>query len=246
MTRPRRSTRRWRRSTTTWPTRRGRGSPPRCRCRWPARPSRSASKPRPTVPRTRTSSSTRSRWTSSPARPRPDAGPRTSEGSLALFARRKDHRAMRNLLWLVPVAAFFLNPSLACSDEPQFQYGAAEMRAAVEGDWSLTITPAGGTAMQVTVHVEQAQTPPGATAAHVPGRALVRAAHACGTRTLVKGAGACTDQSEMPVNVTYVDGDASFATATLSGQFLVRSLAFTTGELYLKLGDYQIGVTVNA
>ena len=61
---------------------------------------------------------------------------------------------MRNLLWLVPVAAFFLNPSLACSDEPAFQYGAAEMRAAVEGDWSLTITPDGGTAMQVTVHVE--------------------------------------------------------------------------------------------
>jgi hypothetical protein len=48
---------------------------------------------------------------------------------------------MRKLLWAVPIAAFFLNPGLACTDEPEFQYGAAEMRAAVEGDWSFTIGP---------------------------------------------------------------------------------------------------------
>ena len=153
---------------------------------------------------------------------------------------------MRSLLWLVPVAAFFLNPSLACSDEPQFEYGAAEMRAAVEGDWSLTITPAAGTAMQVTVHVEQAATAPGATAARRRSSGLVRAAHACGTRTLVKGAGACTDESEMPLAVIYVAGDATLAGAMMSGQFLVRSLAFTTGELYLKLGDSPFVVQVNA
>jgi hypothetical protein len=153
---------------------------------------------------------------------------------------------MRNLLWLAPVAAFLLNPNLACSDEPQFQYGAAEMRAAVEGDWSLTITPDGGTAMQVTVHVEQAPTATGATASRRASRAFVRAAHACGTRTLVKGAGACIDQSEMPLAVTYVAGDAAFSTAMMSGQFLVRSLVFTNGELHLKLGDFQIVVQVNA
>jgi hypothetical protein len=116
---------------------------------------------------------------------------------------------MRKLMWLVPIAAFFLNPNLACSDEPQFQYGATEMRAAVEGDWSLTITPAGGTAMPVTVHVEQAATAPGPTAARRPLRGLVRAADACGTRTLVKGAGACTDATQMPLAVTYASGDAT-------------------------------------
>src|SRR4051795_12742072 len=98
---------------------------------------------------------------------------------------------MRKLMWLGPIGPFFLTPTLACSDEPQFQYGAAEMRAAVEGDWSLTITPDGGTAMQVTVHVEEAPTALGPTAARWPSRGFVRAAHACGTRTLVKSAGAC-------------------------------------------------------
>ena len=62
------------------------------------------------------------------------------------------------------------------------------------------------------MHVEQAPTAPGATAARrAVGARLVRAAHACGTRTLVKGAGACTDESEMPLAVTYVAGDATFA-----------------------------------
>ena len=53
---------------------------------------------------------------------------------------------MRKLIWIVPLAFFFLNPAIACGPaEPQFQYGAVEMRAAVEGDWSFTITPDGGT-----------------------------------------------------------------------------------------------------
>jgi hypothetical protein len=153
---------------------------------------------------------------------------------------------MRNLLWLVPVGAFFLNPTFACSDEPQFQYGAAEMRAAVEGDWSFTITPDGGTAMPVTVHVEQSPTAPTATAARSPSRAFVRAAHACGTRTLVKSAGACIDVTEMPLTVTYVAGDASFATAMMSGEFAVSSLTFVIGDLYLKLGNYTVFVQVHA
>ena len=50
---------------------------------------------------------------------------------------------MRNLLWFLPVAAFLLNPSFACSDDDEatFQFGATEMRAAVQGDWSFAITP---------------------------------------------------------------------------------------------------------
>ena len=52
---------------------------------------------------------------------------------------------MRSLLWVVPIAFFFLNPNLGCvgPDEPQFQYGAAEMRAAIAGTWSFSITPNG-------------------------------------------------------------------------------------------------------
>jgi hypothetical protein len=151
---------------------------------------------------------------------------------------------MRNLWWLVPVAVFFLNPNFACVEEPQFQYGAAEMLAAVAGDWSLTITPDGGAATQVTVHVDQAAAP--ATAARSAGRALVRSAYACGARTLVKSAGACGDWSEMPLVVTYVSGDTAFSTAAMSGNFMVDGLLFGVGELTLTIGPYQILMQVMA
>jgi hypothetical protein len=151
---------------------------------------------------------------------------------------------MRSLWWLVPVAVFFLDPSFGCSDEPQFQYGAAEMRAAVAGDWSLTITPDGGTATQVTVHVDQAAAP--ATAARSAGRAVVRNAYACGGRTLVKSAGACADWSEMPLVVTYVSGDTAFSTVAMSGKFQVNGLLFGVGDLTLTIGPDQILTQVSA
>jgi hypothetical protein len=153
---------------------------------------------------------------------------------------------MRKSAWLIPVVVFFLNPGFACSDEPQFQYGDAEMRAAVGGDWSFTITPAGGAATEVTVHVDQAVTAPGTTAAAAPARSAIRAANACGTRTLVKGAAACVDSSQMPLTVTFVAGDDAFQSAALSGELTVFGLAFATGNLNLTLGAYQVMATVNA
>ena len=120
---------------------------------------------------------------------------------------------MRRILPTVALAVFLVNPGFACSDEPAFTFGATEMRAAVAGDWSLTITPAGGSALEVTIHLDQAAAP-ATTAVRVPGASLVRAAHACGTRTLVKSADACIDRTEMPLAVDYVSGDASFASAT--------------------------------
>ena len=50
---------------------------------------------------------------------------------------------MRNLFWLLFIGFFFLNPGVACTGEPDYQYGAEELRAAVEGDWSLAMTPNG-------------------------------------------------------------------------------------------------------
>ena len=152
---------------------------------------------------------------------------------------------MRNFAWLIPVGFFFLNPSFACGiDEPHFQYGAPEMRMAVEGDWSLTITPAGGAAVQVVVHVAQ-----GSAAASLEppsGGALMRSAYACGTRTLVRSAAACFDSTQMPLAVTYVSGDPSFANVSLSGEFTVHSLVFASGNLALMIGTYQILAGVKA
>ena len=153
---------------------------------------------------------------------------------------------MRSLFWVVPVALFFLNPSFACSDEPEFQFGAEEMRAAVEGDWTFTITPDGGAEMQVTVRIEQAATATGGATSRGSNVRLVRAAHACGNRTLVKNAAACSDVTEMPLTLTYLSGDASFSSATMSGNFRVYGLSFSSGMLELKIGSFQILSQVKA
>jgi hypothetical protein len=151
---------------------------------------------------------------------------------------------MRGLVWLVAVPFFFLNPGLACGPaDPEFQYGAPEMRAAVEGDWSFTITPEGGAAAQVTLHVAQGEAAPAAAARSTrPG--LVRAAHACGTRTLVKSAGACGDSSSMPLAVSFVSGDATLGAGPLSGDFQVPGTVFTEGFFYLTMGPYHISALV--
>jgi hypothetical protein len=152
---------------------------------------------------------------------------------------------MRNLLWLVPVAFFFLNPNVGCAspDEPQFQYGAAEMVAAIAGTWTFTITPNGGTATPVTVQLDEADNVPGATA-QASGRSLIRAAHACGSRTLVKSAGACTDFTSMPLAITFVSGDPSLMNAPLSGGFIVSGTTFQAGQLEVIIGSYQISAVV--
>ena len=95
------------------------------------------------------------------------------------------------------------------------------------------------------MHIDQAAAPATA-AARASGVALVRAAHACGTRTLVKSAGACIDISRdaagrQPTSA----GDAAFATATLSGMFTVWGLTFGSGDLQLWIGPYQILSRVN-
>ena len=148
---------------------------------------------------------------------------------------------MRNLLWLFPVAVFFLNPNLGCvgPDEPQFQYGAAEMEAAIAGNWTFTITPNGAAASAVTLHLDEADSVPGPTA-QASGRSLIRAAHACGSRTLVKSAGACSDTSEMPLAVTFVSGDPSLMNALLSGTFIAFGTTFQGGSLEVTVGPYQI------
>jgi hypothetical protein len=151
---------------------------------------------------------------------------------------------MSKLIWIVPLAFFFLNPAVACGPaEPQFQYGAADMRDAVEGDWSFTITPDGATATQVTLHVDQAATAAEAGVARAPGRGLLRAAYACGTRTLVKSAGACADRTQMPLALTFVSGDATLDGGHLSGMLTVDGLIFTTvadGALSFTIGPYDI------
>ena len=161
---------------------------------------------------------------------------------------------MRRLALLPAFAVFILNPS-ACSQasDPQFQYGAEELRAAVEGTWDLTLkTDSGATATLALKFAQSASAGPasGARGDGVRGPALLREAHACGTRTLIASAAACVDLSEMPLDVAFESGDTALDGAviwdeargrtSLGGYLRVYSLVFTQGELNLSLGDVRI------
>jgi uncharacterized cupin superfamily protein len=146
---------------------------------------------------------------------------------------------MRKIAVVLGALMFLLNPNLACDDGgPQFQYGEAEMRAAVEGNWQVTFTASNGTQTQVTLRIEEGT---GTQTSLRPG-GLVRAAYACGSRTFVRSAAACVDGSTMPLAVTVVAGDSTYANATWSGTFDVPSTVFASGSgmLNLSFGDWYL------
>jgi hypothetical protein len=153
---------------------------------------------------------------------------------------------MRRLLWAIPLAAFFLNPSFACGGPtgPAFEYDAAELRAVIGGTWMLTFTPDGGGITHVSFTVDQAAGTVAPTAS-ARRQGLVRAAQACGTRTLVRGAAACVDVTEMPLEVKFLAGEETLATAPLSGTFRVYGTKFAYGDLELVLGPYHVAMTVD-
>lgn len=151
---------------------------------------------------------------------------------------------VRKLSLLLLVAFFFVNPGFACAPEDEYQYGAAELRAAIEGDWAVTITPTGGTATEYRLNLKQATSAPSTASARRP-TGLIRAAHACGTRTLVAGAAACVDITEMPLTVTLAPG-APAVSGTPTASYRVWSLVFTTGDLDLALGAHRVSAQVKA
>jgi hypothetical protein len=134
-------------------------------------------------------------------------------------------------LVLVAAAAFLFNPT-ACSTDPaaNYRYGAAEMRAAVEGNWLVT-TVGTDAAASFTVHLEQAAGP--VTARRL---AFIRPAMACGSRTLIKGAAACVDVSQMPLTGKVIDGDQALRAMKVDGQLVVAGLTFSQGDLTLRIG----------
>jgi len=97
--------------------------------------------------------------------------------------------------------------------------------------------------MAVTVQLDEADKVPVA-AAQAAGRSLIRAAHACGSRTLVKSAGACIDSTSMPLAVTFISGDPSLTDTPSSGRLTVFGTAFQSGDLELTIGPYQISAGV--
>jgi hypothetical protein len=146
---------------------------------------------------------------------------------------------MKRLAIAAAALFFFVNPGFGCSDQDaEYQYGEAEMKAAVEGTWVLTLGEAAGPSNEtITVRVVQGRVAQ-ASRNQAPGRrGFIRTASACGTRTFVASANACIDSSDMPLDVTWVDGPDSYKSAALSGSFAVLSLVFTRGQFGLSFGS---------
>jgi hypothetical protein len=145
---------------------------------------------------------------------------------------------MRRLALSLAALAFFLNPGFACTgqDEPEFNYGEAEMKAAVEGTWVVTVG-----ADQITVQVAEGhEAQPNQIQAARPGGHFIRSAHACGNRTFVASANACIDSTSMPLDVTFLSGPDSYRNAVLSGGLTVASTSFSFGYFGLRLGSLSI------
>lgn len=156
---------------------------------------------------------------------------------------------MQRLALSLALLAFFLNPGIACvsSEEPDFKYGEAEMKAAVEGTWVLTLRASDGTLSETTLQIAQsgaaqAMMSPSGSGSQRTG--VIRSAAACGSRTFVKSAGACMDTSVMPLEVALVGSSPGFENALLTGKLYVDGLTFTHGRLSLELADALVGLTI--
>jgi hypothetical protein len=156
---------------------------------------------------------------------------------------------MHRIALFLAVPTFFLNPGIACSpvdDEAHFQYGEAEMRAAVEGTWQIDLLASNGSQSNATVQIVEATERKDGSAFLRSGkqRGLIRSAAACGGQSFIKSAGACTTESRLALEVAYVSGDQRFQNAGMSGDFMIGSETLIPGRLELQLGDVRVSATV--
>jgi hypothetical protein len=163
------------------------------------------------------------------------AGPERYHGSMA--------KARRRVRWIVAgavaLAALVLNPMFGVFSGPRF--GAAALRAAVEGTWRLTVDDAGAT-RTVTFRIAQGTEADAAEVERAEHVGLVRPAGACGHRSLVRSAGACRDWTSMPLEVTLIaDGEAR---RVAPGTFSVVGSEFQVGELTVTVADVELSAQV--
>lgn len=129
------------------------------------------------------------------------------------------------------IAAFVLVSSpFGCHGGPEFEFGEQEMRTAALGRWHLTFAAG---QRRVTLELEQAR---GTSTAHSP-LALVRAAHACGSRTFVRSASACADVSVLPVVGSAIAAGDPIDGQAVRGSLTVYGTRFSTGRLEAQVGE---------
>ena len=108
----------------------------------------------------------------------------------------------------------------------RFDYDDAELRAAIEGTWRLTLPGH----ESLVLSIAEAKTSPQHSS-----RSFVRSAAACGHRTFVRSAEACMDDTEMELVVT-----TEPASAPGHGRIYVTGRTFQAGRLELELPEFNV------
>lgn len=138
------------------------------------------------------------------------------------------------LVAILGFLALVLSPAGCGLFGPSYHYGAGEMRAAVEGTWTLEVD-----GKTIEFRLTQATHASRAT----PG--LVQTAAACSDgRTFVRSAHACVDEvnTKMPLEVELIAG-LTLAKPT-TGEFRVSGEHFREGRLSVDLGDLLLDATL--
>ena len=129
------------------------------------------------------------------------------------------------------LAAFLVTPYFLYRDTG-FQFGADELRAAVEGTWQLEAPGLGSAPERTMVVIRQARNPMQLSAS----RGLIRSAEACGNRSLISSAEACIDTTEMPLELRAPNDGHVVG----RGRLFVTGLHFTGGELTMEIAGRAI------
>lgn len=144
----------------------------------------------------------------------------------------------RTVITVVALAVLVLNPVFGLLSD-DYDFGAPELRAAVEGTWQLTIASPSAPPRTITFTLAQGAEPPDVHAT----RSLVRPAAACGHRSLVKAASACIDSTNMSLDVTVIAGGLPQARSG-RGMFVVGGTRFRSGDLRIDVGGVSLLATL--
>lgn len=143
----------------------------------------------------------------------------------------------RTVITVVALAVLVLNPVFGLLSG--YDFGAPEMRAAVEGTWQLTIASPSAPPRTITFTLAQGAESPDVHAT----RSLVRPAAACGHRSLVKAASACIDSTNMSLDVTMI-ADGQRQAQPQPGRFMVDGMRFRSGYLRVVVDGVSLEATL--
>ncbi|HSD88152.1 MAG TPA: hypothetical protein VLB44_11580 [Kofleriaceae bacterium] len=137
---------------------------------------------------------------------------------------------MRAVSYLIATAALILNPMAACEPQVHYDYGPAEIQAALAGRWTATV----GT-QTVTFEVDFGK------AERHSSRGLVKSAAACSHRRWVSAAEACGDVTTVELKLVAIEG-----AAPTDAQFMIGSTHFDSGHLSMHIDGAYVSAEIRA